>query len=114
MVVSLGSRARWPVGTNVARAPELELNLEVGGRISLSDGKAYYRCLPRRSPSSTCVIIARIASERLRSRCSPHASIRAISSFDRRKLTNGRLPVGGRPRPRFFCLTDIDGAMFCD
>jgi hypothetical protein len=43
MAVSLGSRARWPVGTNVARASELELNLEVGGRISLSDGKAYYR-----------------------------------------------------------------------
>jgi len=57
-----------------------------------------------------CSIKARIASDRVKWRSAAQRSTRAISTLDNRSPIIGRTPVAGRPR--FFCLADIDRAMF--
>jgi hypothetical protein len=82
------------------------------GLENIGDGNQRYRRLPHPfSRWSTSLIIARIASERFIPCRSPQASTSAVSSPDRRRPIIGRAPVGGRPRPRFLCLADIDDFM---
>ena len=66
-------------------------------------GGRHHSCLPSPRSMST-----RIASDRLRPFALAHRSRRPISACDSRMLMIGRIPVGGRPGLRFFCLTDID------